>query len=239
MEGLFEQMNTEKLPYWEGQLFFHFPKGSVQATQLLPQGRAAFQKGTYEQRILAIKTLGDKCALIPALNPLSVNVLAFHTQIASARALQQSDGEGQVATLRDLRETARVALCNEMYGNMGQLVYHFRTDPLQVERFYDFALLRRKKDATSTEASIKGTVFKVGTTTGVPNATITVTIEGKAPMVTQTNANGAFEMSLGELTETVNVTMDVAAEGFMPYSNSGPVEPGEELEVEVELTPAP
>lgn len=144
VEGLFELMNHEKLSYWEGQLFNHFPKGRAEATQLLPKGRAAFQSGTYEQRILAIKTLGTKCALIPVLVPLSVNVLAFHTQIASARALQQSSGEGQAAALRSLRETARVSLCTEMYGNLALLMHHYRTDPTQVDRFFDFSLLRKK-----------------------------------------------------------------------------------------------
>jgi hypothetical protein len=153
VEELFELMNDEKLSFWERQLFFHFPKGSTNATQLLPRGRSAFQSGTYEQRILAIKTFGDKCALIPALAPLSVNALAFHTQIASARALQQSAGEGQVAALRKLRETARIGLCNELYGNMALLMHHYRTDPLQVERYYDLVLLRTKAKDTDVAAN--------------------------------------------------------------------------------------
>jgi len=147
VEELFEELRETQLPYWEGQVFYHFPKGKPSALQLFPNGRTTFGTGTYEQRILAIKTLGDKCALIAALVPLSVNVLAFHTQMASARALQQSAGEGQVALLRNLRESAWEVMCSEMYGNLGLLMHHHRTDPKQAERYFDLQLLRMKGDS--------------------------------------------------------------------------------------------
>jgi len=239
VEGLFEVMNDEKLAYWEGQLFFHFPKGSVQATQLLPHGRAAFQKGTYEQRILAIKTFGDKCAPIAVLGALSVNVLAFHTQIASARALQQSSGEGQVAALRDLRETARVALCTEMYGNMGLLAHHYRTDPLQVERFYDFTLLRQKSETTPHVVTAKGTVRDADTNLPVFNATVKFILPGSETIIVQTDADGEFAATLGTLTETVNGTMEVSAAGYKLFTETGPIEPDDELDVDVQLQPLP
>lgn len=237
VEGLFEVMNSEKLPYWEGQVFAHYPKGTVQANQLFPKGRAAFQKGTYEQRILAIKTFGDKCALIPSLVALSVNVLAFHTQIASARALQQSSGEGQVAALRDFRETARVALCIELYGNMGLLAHHYRTDPLQVERFYDFTLLRKKSETGSQVVTASGKVSNAQTGDPVALATVKFILSPTVQITVQTDANGQFEAELGIITETVNATMEVSAAGYKLFSNSGPIEPGEDVEVDVQLIP--
>jgi hypothetical protein len=145
VEELFEEMNTDKLSYWEGQLHYFYQKGSTTANTLM-RNRSAFQQGTYEQRILAIKTFGDGCAAIANLVPLSVNVLAFHTQIASARALQLTDGEGRVDLLRSLRQTAHEMLCHEMYGNLGLLMHHFRTTPLEVARFFDLTLLRSKED---------------------------------------------------------------------------------------------
>lgn len=144
VEELFELMNKEKLPFWEGQVFFYYPKGSSNATTLFPQGRKPFHNGTYEQQIQAIKVLGDKCSLDPNLLAVSVNILAFHTQTLSARALQQSDGEGAAETLRSLRETARILLCQEMYGNMGALMRKYRANPVTVSNYFDITLLRSK-----------------------------------------------------------------------------------------------
>lgn len=160
VEELFELMNDEKLAYWEGQLFVHYPKGTASATNLLPDSRKPFQKGTYEQRIQAIKVLGDKCALDALLVPVSVNILAFHTQIESARQLQQSQGEGAVENLRTLRETARVLLCQELYGNMGKLMHLYRANPIAISNYFDITLLRSRSDWQKFDINAN-TVFNV------------------------------------------------------------------------------
>lgn len=237
VEGLFKLMNDEKLSYWEGQVFYFYPKGSDQATQLLPKGRGPFQTGTYEQRILAIKTFGDKCALITNLVPLSVNVLAFHTQIASARALQQSSGEGQVATLRTLRETARVMLCTEMFSNLGLLMSHYKTNPTQVGNYFDLTLVRSKSKSASDETTISGKVTNA--VTGDPVVATLRFMRSSSPDIieVQTDINGDFEANLGVFTEVTNVTVEVTATGFDPFTNSGPMEPGDDVEVNIQLQP--
>lgn len=238
VEELFEQLNDEKLPYWEGQVFYYYPKGSAQATQLMPHGRGDFQTGTYEQRILAIKTFGDKCALINDLVPLSVNVLAFHTEISSARALQQSAGEGQVAALRDLRETARISLCVEMYGNMGQLMHHYRTNPLEVERYYDFTLLRTKSESAPQVSVARGTVTNAQTSAAVPNATVEFIIDGEETITVQTDDNGAFEVELGTFTQETAIDLQVNLDTYLPFSEEGVIEPNESIDLDIQLIPA-
>ncbi|MGE3825466.1 MAG: hypothetical protein AB7G44_14690, partial [Bacteroidia bacterium] len=142
VEELFVELAKVRLPIWEGQIFFFFPEGTETATTLFPNARSAFNDGTYEQRIQAIKVLGDKCALIPSLAGVSANILAFHTQIESARLTQQSQGEGAADTLRTLRETARVLLCQELYGDMGKLMYKFRSNPTAIGDYFDMEILR-------------------------------------------------------------------------------------------------
>jgi len=142
LQELFEQLAKVRLPLWEGQIFFFYPEGTETATSLFPNARSPFNDGTYEQRIQAIKVLGDKCALDPSLLGVSVNILAFHTQIESARLTQQSQGEGAAETLRTLRETARVLLCQELYGDMGKLMYKFRSNPTAVGDYFDMEILR-------------------------------------------------------------------------------------------------
>ena len=144
VEELFETVNSEKLAYWEGQIFYFYPKGTVKATELFPKKRRPFQQGTYEQRIQAIKTLGNVCAATPNLAAVGANILAFHTQIESARVAQQSDGEAAVAAQRSLRETARLLLCEELFGNMAALMHKFRKNPEAVGDFFEMELLRRR-----------------------------------------------------------------------------------------------
>jgi hypothetical protein len=148
VEQFFKTLVHEKLPYWEGQIYFVYPKGTPAATALFPDYRKPFESGTYEQRISAIKVLGDKCALDPSpiLVAVSVNMLAFHTQIESARVLQQSQGEAAVANLRTLRETARLLLCDELYGNMGLLMHKHRHNPTDVGQYFQVSYLRSASD---------------------------------------------------------------------------------------------
>jgi hypothetical protein len=150
VEELFDKLNTEKLPYWEGQIRSVYYEGTPEETSLFPDKRKPFQSGTYEQRISAIKVLGDKCALDAnvIISGVSVNILAFHTQIEGARVLQQSQGEAAVAALRNLRETARVLLCQELYGNMGTLMHKHRANPLVIDQYFDLSYLRTPSDST-------------------------------------------------------------------------------------------
>jgi len=142
VEELFEVLSNEKLPYWEGQVFYFYPLGTAGATDIFANKRKPFNDGTYEQRIQAIRTLGEKCAVTLNLAAVSANILAFHTQIESARLMQQSDGEAAVAAQRTLRETARILLCNELYGNMGMLMHKHRENPVAVGDYFDMELLR-------------------------------------------------------------------------------------------------
>lgn len=149
VEELFEKLNSEKLPYWEGQIHSVYYKGTPAEKAFFPDSRKPFHNGTYEQRISSIKVLGERCALDASavVVAVSVNILAFHTQIEGARVLQQSQGEGAVAALRNLRETARVLLCEELYGDMGLLMHKHRAKPLDIDQYFEMKYLRSAGDS--------------------------------------------------------------------------------------------
>lgn len=237
VEELFVQLNKILLPNWELQIYLQYAKGTAPATALLPQGRKPFQNGTYESRIQEIKVLGDKCAPIAALQPLSVIILAFHTQIESARQLQQSSGEGQVMALRSLRETARVSMCQAMFGNLGLLMNHYRTDPEQVANYFDLALLRKKSGTEPQVVKAAGKVKNAETGQPVVDALVKFIIPDKEIIIAKTNIKGEFEVELGTFTEEVTGTLEVTAAGYQLFSNSGPIEPDEDVEIDVELIP--
>lgn len=239
VEELFEQLYKEQLPDWEAAIHVHFRKGRPEEIALFPQGRKPFQNGTYVSRIQEIEALGTKCALIAVLQPLSIIILAFHIQIESARELQQSTGEAQVAALRTLRETARVTLCHSMFGNLGALINQYQTNPEQVANYFDISLLRSKKKATPKLIEVNGTVVNAQTDQPVVNASVKFVMDNGTVVTVQTDSNGMFEAELGTFSTTINVTMEVTAAGYISYSETGPAEPGEDIEVDVELVPMP
>jgi len=237
VEELFEELNKILLPNWELQIYLQFAKGTPSATALLPQGRKPFQNGTYDSRIQEIKVLGEKCAPIGVLQPLSVIILAFHVQLESARQLQQSSGEGQVASLRTLRETARVSMCIAMFGNLGLLLNHYKTDPEQVANYFDLALLRKKSETAPQVTIARGTVSNAQTGAVVADATLQFTMDGAETITVQSDANGAFEVALGTFTKETPTSLAVTADGYIPFNESGIIEPNESIVVEVNLVP--
>jgi len=239
VEQLFDILNKEHLPDWEPAIYVVYRKGTPLATALLPQGRKPFQNGTYESRIQEIDALGQKCAAIPALQPLSVIILAFHVQIESARQLQQSTGEGQVAALRTLRETARVSMCQAMYGNLGLLMNHYQTDPLQVANYFEMPLLRRKSDDGSDDTVLVFNLTDDMTGTVIAGATATMTLATGEVLTGQTDANGRVEFTIEGLTQPVEATIVFSAAGYMTRTERGPIEPGEDVDGDISLTPAP
>lgn len=239
VEELFELLNTDNLPDWETAVHVEYRKGTPPETALFPQGRKPFQSGTYESRIQEIEVLGEKCALIVPLQALSVIILAFHVQIESARQLQQSSGEGQVAALRTLRETARVSMCTSMFGNLGLLLNHYQTNPVEVSNYFDLTLLRKKTGSSAKDITASGQVTHAQTGDPVVNAAVKFVLPDNAIVTTQTDANGDFEADLGEHDDTINVTVQVSAPGFITFSEGGPAEPGEDVVVNVQLEPTP
>lgn len=237
VEQLFDELDKTLLPNWELQIYLQFPKGTPSATALLPQGRKPFQKGTYESRIQEINALGQKCALIAALQPLSVVILAFHVQIESARQLQQSTGEGQVAALRTLRETARVKMCARMFGNLGLLMNHYQTVPVEVANYFDLSLLRKKSDTGPDVVVASGKVTSSETGLAVFEALVKFILPNAVVVSVLTDSNGEFEVELGTFTEEVIATLEVTAAGYKLFSNSGPIDPAEDVEVNVQLIP--
>lgn len=237
VEELYQELVEVKLPLWEGKIFNFFPKGSATATALFPQGRSRFNGSTYESRIQAIEALALACNAIPDLVPVATLISAFHLQLASARALQMSDGEAKVVLLRSLREAARVALCNEMYGNMALLTHHFRTTPLEVNRFFDMSLLRTKSQSGPQDTDLDFTLVNAGTQEPITNGTAVMTLASGVTMTEQTNAQGALRFTLKAQAEPVDVSIVFSAPNYYSKTETGTIDPGDDVEGNIELMP--
>jgi hypothetical protein len=141
--------------------------------------------------------------------------------------------------LRDLRESARIGVCQQLYGNLGLLMNNFRTDPLQIERFYDFSLLRKNPSSGATDITAAGKVVDAVTGLPVENAAVKFLLPDNETITVQTDQDGNFEAELGAHADTINVTLQVSKQGYTTFNEGGPVEPGEDVDVNIQLQPTP
>lgn len=152
VKTLMENLNTD-LRVWEGVVRFVFPEDSADERSIFPDKRRPFQKGTYEQRISAIRTLYLKLATYTGealLVTLSATVQSFYNNIEAARLAQTGDEMG-ITAQRDLLEEQRVLCARGMYGNLGRLMYIMRENPVNIESFWDLSLLRNSSEPPYTE----------------------------------------------------------------------------------------
>ena len=180
VEELLEQLNTE-VRSWEGTVRYVFPEDSPNEKSIFPNKRAPFQKGTYEQRISAVKTLADKLATFttqPLLMTLSTTVMDFYNDIETARLKQTGDEMG-ISSSNVQLEDERIACAIGMYANLGRLMYIYRRSPTDVEQFWDLTLLRNltgepfKEDLTINPETVKtvslsdAQLDEIGANTGI------------------------------------------------------------------------
>ncbi len=152
IEGLLAQLNTE-IKKWEGTVRYVFPEDTPNERSIFPNKRVPFQSGTYEQRISAVKTLTEKLATFtaqPLLLTLSTAVLSFYNTIEAVR-LSQTGDEISISQQSSFLENQRITCAIGMYGNLGRIMYLFRQNPVDVEKFWDMSLLRNIPASAYTE----------------------------------------------------------------------------------------
>lgn len=143
VETQFGLLNTE-IKVWEGKVRSIFPEDSIQERAIFPDKRSPFQKGTYEQRISALRTLYERLATYttePVLVTLSATVESFYNVISAARNAQQGN-EISVSDYSASLEAQRVLCSKQMYGTLGRLMYKYLDNPALIEEYWDMSLLR-------------------------------------------------------------------------------------------------
>jgi hypothetical protein len=87
-----------------------------------------------------VDALAEVVERAQTVNALQTKVAAFHGTLVQARTAQQGR-EGQVDALSAQVEAKRVAIATEMYGHLGTLMAHFKTNPVSVGAFFDLDTL--------------------------------------------------------------------------------------------------
>jgi hypothetical protein len=234
-ENLLDTLPTV-LRQWEGPIRAVFIEDTPEEKAIFPNKRTPFLKGTYEDRLSAIGTLAEKLSTIPAMAAIHLVVSSFYMLALSTRLAQQQ-GEGALAQVSDLREQQRMNVAQALYGVLGGLMLKFRTDPSQIERFFDLELLRTKgKGQVTGPTTLNGQVLNSVTSAPVVGANVVVRAEQGQVELT-TDAEGRFTYTTSEVNEVTEAEMEVSATGFSTKIIPLVIEPATTEDVEVLLVP--
>lgn len=140
-EEAMQELTEVKVPRWEGKVFAEYPANTPVATEIFPQKRSAFYDGTYEDRVDAVVALGEKLKEYAVLSATQLEVEAYGLQLKGLRDLQQNK-EGVADVLSTQLEQQRIIVATAMYGNLGRLMYKYRTERERIEDYFELQYLR-------------------------------------------------------------------------------------------------
>lgn len=170
---------------WDTAIMVEYDKGTVEHTALLPNGRTPFQQGTKDERIAAVKTLGDTLAGYAPLAALKATVDAFYTSVKDARDAQQGKEQTSQQASTEL-ETARLAIATILYRNLGALMDKFGSAPDNIFNFFEVSLLQQHPSSSTATEEYAGAVpanSSVNILQGFStNATVIITNTGTVPL---------------------------------------------------------
>jgi hypothetical protein len=204
---------------------------------IFPHKRTPFLSGTYEDRLSTVGTLAASLQPIVPLAATYTLVNNFYNLALSTRLAQQQ-GEGALGQVSVLREQQRKLVAIALFGVYGGLILKYRAEPLQVARFFDLELLRQSP-AEPLGITAAGKVIDAITSNPVVNADVKFILPGNVIVTAQTDANGDFQADLGTHNDTINVMVQVSAAGYTTFNEGGPIEPGEDVTINVPLQPTP
>lgn len=142
VERLKAELSGAKAKRWSVKVENHFIDDPDAYKAIFPNGRAPFQEGSYESRIIALQTLINALTGIDALRDTKTEVEAFLAQLQAARTLQQGK-ESMVEELSRQVEVERNNVGVALYYVLGGLMQIYSATPEAIAAFFDLETLRR------------------------------------------------------------------------------------------------
>lgn len=109
----FSFLSGKYIDEWDIIMRYHLKRSSVEYAFLMPNGRASFQKGSYENRIKAVNELLEKVGAFPILSSLKQEINKWLEEITALRDSQKKHNLLYLKYLLQI-EPCRKALSQEM-----------------------------------------------------------------------------------------------------------------------------
>ena len=149
LTSLLADLSAIKIEDWDTAIKNVYRRGTPQYVALLPHGRAPFQKGKQNDRILAVKTLNTAIGTDAALAAVKVAVQTMHGQLKDALTEQQAD-LGDTAEMSNQLDVLSSLICTIFYNVLGQLMSHYSETPDLTGNYFDLLAIRESEQITFT-----------------------------------------------------------------------------------------
>ena len=183
VKQMLADLANPKIQQWDIAIQQFYLKGTPQYKALLPNGRQEFQKGSQQERIEAIETLILNIGTDANLATLKTTIQTFYDLLSDAQG-KKIGKQSTTETDSDAVEAARVTAANAMYKNLGNLMVLFFENPLQIEPYFDLALIRTTEQTTFVNNDVKALkVTSIVKRTLADNKTITIRNTGTEVLI--------------------------------------------------------
>lgn len=135
-------------------------KGTPQYLTFFPRGHEPFISGKQETRIAAVDALNRSLDTVTPVPAVKTKVSDYLADLNTAAGTQEGKFS-QTDALSDALEAARVNACQGLYYVMSGLMQTFYHNPLQVERYFDMELLRRRPQEDFTGSVAAGALHTI------------------------------------------------------------------------------
>ncbi len=146
LQGLLAELSATQIRQWDVAIQGVYLDDTPEYAELLPAGRGPFQSAAIEEKVQAVKTLGERLGKFSQLSVLKKTVKDFHTKLKTARDTQKGEEGGRDSASNDA-ETARVELAAALFANVGRLMEKHSKESYRIEDYYDLALIRQTAPA--------------------------------------------------------------------------------------------
>ena len=162
---LLQDLSGQKIKRWDIKIQNEYLDDTREYSQLLPNGRAPFQRGAYENRIKELWALADKLHDFVNLHPIELEVRQFATDLENARTMQQGFERASTDYSRTL-EAKRVELAKMMHLVFASLMVTHIDNLSYVETYYDLQYLHSTSSSTSEDTPDDGDTADDGSSNG-------------------------------------------------------------------------
>lgn len=149
LKTLLQALSSTEVDDWDFAVQQVYRKGTPQYLQVFPQGRAPFQTGKQEDRILAVGTLRDTLDAVGGLATLTTEVGAYFTLLNTTNTGQKGAKSG-TEMQSDAVAAAAEACADGLFYVYGGLVQQNFAQPAVIEAFFDVSLIREREQRAFT-----------------------------------------------------------------------------------------
>ena len=134
-------LSSSKIKQWDIAVQGQFLEGTTQYIAIFPNHRIPFQNGSQEDRLAACEALSIALNGIAPLATTKASVDAFIVTL-KASLTSQKGSLSNTSGFSNGVENARVAMCIELYSVLGKLMSIYKTNPKDIEQFFDLQSIR-------------------------------------------------------------------------------------------------